>query len=79
MTFFLVYSPRNVKLLGELPAFERTVHVILDNINITEDKMHRAFNSLKMPKSPGPDEIHPRVLKELNWIISIISSQKNNF
>ena len=51
---------------GELPVFERTVHESLDTINISEDKVHRALNSLKAAKSPGPDEIHPRVLKELS-------------
>ena len=50
---------------GELPIFERTVNEKLDTISITEEKMHRALNSLKEAKSPGPDEIHPRVLKEL--------------
>ena len=32
--------------------------------------MHQALKSLNVSKSPGPDEIHPRILKELSLELS---------
>ena len=32
--------------------------------------MHQALKSLNVSKSPGPDEIHPRILKELSYELS---------
>ena len=37
----------------------------LENIYITEEKMYEALKSMKVCKSPGPDKVHPRVLREL--------------
>lgn len=37
----------------------------LDSITVTEEMVLRKLNSLDTSKSPGPDEIHPRVLKEV--------------
>ena len=31
----------------------------------TEEQMVKALQSLKVDKSPGPDGLHPRVLKEV--------------
>ena len=50
---------------GELPEFTKDVENLLENITISEDQMYQALSSLKISKSPGPDEIHPRILKEL--------------
>ena len=50
---------------GELPVFEKIVTNFLENISISENQMYEALNSLNISKSPGPDEIHPRILKEL--------------
>ena len=50
---------------GELPDFDKTPDTILENIIITEHQMYTSLKSLKTSKSPGPDEIHPRILKEL--------------
>ena len=38
----------------------------LCDINITLDQMKKALNGLNVSKSPGPDKIHPRILKELS-------------
>ena len=51
---------------GELPVFDKIKDNFLENITITEDQMYHALNSLNISKSPGPDEIHPRILKELS-------------
>ena len=36
----------------------------LSNIQVTEDMVMKKLQNLNTSKSPGPDEIHPRVLKE---------------
>ena len=35
----------------------------------TDQKLH-ALNYLKISESPGPDEIHPHILKELAYELS---------
>eukprot|EP00061_Rhincodon_typus_P001543 g15074.t1 len=34
-------------------------------VAITKEKVLEKLNDLKVDKSPGPDELHPRVLKEI--------------
>ena len=34
-------------------------------MKITEDEIAKILKKLKIDKSPGPDKIHPRVLKEI--------------
>ena len=58
---------------GELPSFNKITETttILEDFTISKDEMLKALKSLKVSKSPGPDEIHPRILKELSeelWI-----------
>ena len=40
------------------------------NINITEDKLLKKLQKLKISKSAGPDGVHPRVLNELQVVIA---------
>ena len=40
-------------------------------IHISVDKVMKKLQKLKIGKSPGPDGIHPRVLKELSAVISL--------
>ena len=49
-----------------MPNFDTKCDTKLPFIHIDEDKMFKALNNLKPNKSPGPDEIHPKVLKELS-------------
>ena len=35
------------------------------NIEITENLVYKNLEKLKISKSPGPDGMHPRVLKEI--------------
>ena len=42
----------------------------LHNIQITEDAVLKKLNNLVTTKSPGPDGIHPRVLKEVSSSIA---------
>ena len=49
-----------------MPTFEEHQGIDnLDDINFTADDVEKKLENLKIGKSPGPDGIHPRVLKEL--------------
>ena len=37
----------------------------LTNINISKEKIKKKLLELKISKAPGPDGLHPRLLKEL--------------
>ena len=52
---------------SNIPVFKpcKPIDSFVNNVNITVDDMCNALSSLKINKSPGPDGLHPRVLKEL--------------
>ena len=51
---------------GDTPTLpDRDYQSILDDIEITEEIIKKKLEKLNVTKSPGPDNIHPRVLKEL--------------
>ena len=50
---------------NDMPVFEPRTQKLLSHIEVSEDQMERALKSLKIDKSPGPDGLHPRVLKEV--------------
>lgn len=50
---------------GEVPVCERLRVPTLDHLNITEAKNNNVIGKLKSYTLPGPDELHPRVIKEL--------------
>ena len=37
----------------------------LETVHITEEMVHKKLQSLRSDKSPGPDKLHHRILKEL--------------
>ena len=43
----------------------------MGELNITADTVMKKLDRLNPSKSPGPDAIHPRVLKELSAVISV--------
>ena len=43
----------------------KAVQSTLNEIHITEELVRKKLSALKTSKSPGPDKIHPRILKEL--------------
>ena len=52
--------------MGDMPYFEeRNFEEKITNINITEKMVKDKLMKLKTNKSPGPDQIHPRVLHEI--------------
>ena len=56
---------------GELPPFEKRIfQEELNNINITEDMVNKKLKKLKINKSPGPDKLHPRALREMSDAIT---------
>ena len=55
---------------GPLPHFESKTDKILSNITVTQDQMFKKLQSLKVSKSPGPDGLHPRVLRELAKVLA---------
>ena len=52
--------------LKSTPTFDCGKNVnVLTTISTTRDKMFKVLHSLNPSKSPGPDQIHPKILKEL--------------
>ena len=48
----------------ELPVFpQRNFISELNNINITDNDIEQAIDKIKSSKSPGPDNIHPNLIK----------------
>ena len=43
----------------------------LQDINFTVDDVEKALMNLKVGKSPGPDQRHPRMLRELASVLKI--------
>jgi hypothetical protein len=51
---------------GDLPTLPR-IHIehAMEGLTISEETVEKTLNKLKPSKSPGPDCLHPRFLKEL--------------
>ena len=47
------------------PHFEKRTDNVLSSIQINQEDMYKALKKLNTSKSPGPDQIHPRILNEL--------------
>ncbi|XP_066935011.1 uncharacterized protein [Clytia hemisphaerica] len=50
---------------GEVPDFPSRTEEIIDDIVITKEMLSKKIKELDTNKSLGPDEIHPKMLKEL--------------
>ena len=56
--------------LNSLPCVTRQDNITPTvTVRITEEDVYHALKNLKLNKSPGPDAIHPRVLRELAAVI----------
>ena len=65
--FASVFNPKTEEPSQPLP---RKTEKILENIKIDNDTVLKAIKKLKTGKSPGPDGLHPKVLKEVGKEIS---------
>jgi len=72
-------SPNFVSVFGgdveadaEIPTiFEPEIHTEINNIIITPECVEKKIRKLKTSSAPGPDQIHPRILKECVKEVSI--------
>ena len=53
-----------------IPTFQKRTDNVLSLIEITQDDMYKALRKLNPSKSPGPDQLHPRILNELSQELS---------
>ena len=53
-----------------IPDFNADFNSVLDDLTINEDDMYQVLSNLKTSKSPGPDGVHPRLLRELSRELS---------
>lgn len=49
---------------GEVPSAPKKNACVLEGLEISEGKIRKVIQKLKKNKSPGPDELHPRIIKE---------------
>ncbi|CAJ0952597.1 unnamed protein product [Ranitomeya imitator] len=63
-TFFSTVFMVENEMLGEIPR--NNENPILRVTNLTQEEVRNRLNKIKIDKSPGPDGIHPRVLRELS-------------
>ena len=61
----------------KVPGFATLVS--LSDIQVSSDKVKEKLHKLKANKSPGPDGLHPRVLRELSDVISTPSIIMNKY
>ncbi|CAJ0949616.1 unnamed protein product [Ranitomeya imitator] len=66
-TFFSTVFTVENEMLGEIPRNDE--NTILRVTNLTQEEVRNRLNKIKIDKSPGPDGIHPRVLRELSNVI----------
>ena len=61
--FSSVFTKENTDLI---PDFQHVSNVNLNTDNITEEDMKVKLKSLNCNKSPGPDQINPKILYEIS-------------
>ena len=56
---------------GEMPHLDKIDVPPLETMTIYTDKVKKKLDKLNISKSPGPDRVHPRVLKEVSKSLCI--------
>eukprot|EP00061_Rhincodon_typus_P009317 g32735.t1 len=54
-----------VEDMSNIPKIQESLGVEVSLVAITKEKVLEKLKGLKADKSPGPDGLHPRVLKEI--------------
>ena len=58
--------------VDELPTVcTKNIPYPMEELNIDEKSVEKILKNLRPSKSPGPDGIHPRILKELSGTLAI--------
>ena len=70
ITYFCLYKDNTSKI----PYFASVINLKLDNVTITENDIAQKLETLNSSKSPGPDQIHPKILSELSNELDIFFS-----
>ena len=75
-TFFAsVFTAEDLSDIPEVPSVPLNNNNILRDIIVTEGDVSKCIEKLKVNKSPGPDTISPRILKEAkNELVKPLSS-----
>ena len=75
-TFFAsVFTAEDLNNIPEVPATQFNHNKVLSHITVTEGDVSKCIDKLKVSKSPGPDTISPRILKEAkNELVKPLSS-----
>ncbi len=68
--FTSVFTRENTDSIPDLEP-ERDIKILLEDLIISPGEVKKKLEKLNPAKSPGPDQMHPRVLKELSEQISI--------
>ena len=78
--FLSVFTNENLEYIPEVEAiYSGSPENILSKIDISRDDVLKELNKLKAHKSPGPDEVYARVLKEYKAELSCpLTSLFNN-
>ena len=59
-----------IEQIDNMPhASDLNIEHLLDNITVTEDKVKQKLLKLRADKAPGPDSVHPYVLKQMADIL----------
>ena len=67
--FSSVYTTEDLNHVPDEPIKE--CHSVLSNITFTVSDIAELLTNLNCNKSPGPDNIHPRVLKECTEVLAL--------
>ena len=51
--------------LDNIPDFKKQTDKMMEELEITKEKIFKVLKNLKTNKSPGPDGLHPKVLNEV--------------
>ena len=56
---------------GDIPSLDKEADIFVESCNIDIKEVEKKLERLNPSKSPGPDNIHPRILKELAAELSV--------